>query len=348
MKVHGFRCVLVSAAAMAMVLAASGPASAQKGIDFTKSSPQIIKAFQPVVYQPSQSAVRVRCDGKDVALGIVTGANGWILTKASQLDGKKITCKLKDGPELPATKVGEHEALDLAMLKIDATGLTPVKWSDSKLATVGRWAASVGPAVDPVAIGIISVATRKLKPGDQPPKTANSKSGYLGIYLEEAEGGAKVKSVAPNSPASKAGIKIDDVVTHVNKKAVVDTESLINAVGRHKPGTEITLKITRGKERVEIKAKLAPRPFAMLGNPQERMGSLLSNRRGGFPFILQHDTVLRPIDCGGPLVDLDGHVVGINIARAGRTETYAIPAENVREVLADLMAGNLPPATKGE
>ena len=35
------------------------------------------------------------------------------------------------------------------------------------------------------------------------------------------------------------------------------------------------------------------------------------------------------IDCGGPLVDLDGAAVGLNIARAGRTESYALPADVV-------------------
>ena len=73
------------------------------------------------------------------------------------------------------------------------------------------------------------------------------------------------------------------------------------------------------------------------------MGSVLSNRRGGFPKILQHDTVIKPADCGGPLVDLDGKVVGINIARAGRSESYAIPSEAVRELLLPLMSGMLPP-----
>jgi serine protease Do len=81
----------------------------------------------------------------------------------------------------------------------------------------------------------------------------------------------------------------------------------------------------------------------MLGNPQDRMGSTLSNRRGGFPFILQHDSILKHTDCGGPLVDLDGQVVGINIARAGRVETYAIPADEVRLLLPNLMAGKPAP-----
>jgi serine protease Do len=331
--------------AAAFLLAGPRPAVAQKATDFLKSGPQVVHAFRSVVAGPSESTVRVRCDGKDTALGTITGANGWILTKAGVLTGK-ITCRLKDGRELPAVLVGVQDAYDLAMLKVDASGLKAVTWEDSKAATVGRWAASVGTGADPVAIGIISVAARPFKAGDQPPKTLNTASGFLGVGLEEGEGGARVKNVFPSSPAAKAGIKVGDIVTQVNKKKVVDAESLINAVGRHKPGAEITLKIRRGKEKLEVKAKLVVRPLAMFGNPQDRMGSLLSNRRGGFPFILQHDSVLPPGDCGGPLVDLDGKVLGINIARAGRTESYAIPAEAVRAILADLMAGNLPPPMK--
>ena len=62
--------------------------------------------------------------------------------------------------------------------------------------------------------------------------------------------------------------------------------------------------------------------------------------------ILQHDTVLAPNECGGPLIDLDGKTVGINIARAGRVETYAIPAETVAALLPDMKAGKYPPPVK--
>jgi serine protease Do len=333
--------------AASLLLSWPRPAPAQKAADFLRSSAQVVQAFRPVVAGPSASTVRVRCDGKDAALGTITGAGGWVLTKASLLTGK-ITCRLKDGRELPAVLVGVHEPYDLAMLKIEASDLKPIPWEDSKAASVGRWVAAVGPGPDPVAIGVISVAARPYKAGDQPPKTLNSNSGFLGIGLEEAEGGARVLSVMPNSAAAKAGLKVDDIVTHVNKTKILDSESLINAVGRHKPGAVIMLKVSRGKDKLELKATLARRPPGLLGNPQERMGSALSNRRGGFPSILQHDSVLAPGDCGGPLVDLDGKAVGINIARAGRTETYAVPAEAVRGLLADLMAGNLPPPSKEE
>jgi serine protease Do len=48
--------------------------------------------------------------------------------------------------------------------------------------------------------------------------------------------------------------------------------------------------------------------------------------------------VLPPWLCGGPLVDLDGKVIGINIARASRVSTYALPSKLVKQLLGSLMA----------
>ena len=71
----------------------------------TSGSPLVISAFAEVVAKPSKSTVRVRCDGKDVALGTVVGADGWVLTKASELSGKP-ACLFKDGHKLDARVVG--------------------------------------------------------------------------------------------------------------------------------------------------------------------------------------------------------------------------------------------------
>lgn len=318
-------------------------AAAQQVGDVLRTSPKVVQAFRSVITKPSQSAVRIRCDGKDVALGAVIGADGWILTKASELYGAKITCKLRDGKEVPARIIGVQEPYDLAMLKVEAKGLTPVEWRPSKEAAVGKWVVTVGPGEEPIALGVVSVGTRPLKPGDQPPKNLGTSGGYLGVQLDEGEGGAKIVAVNKGTPAEKAGLLVNDIVTHIAGKKIVDTESMQNAVQRHKPGAEIIIRFLRDGEESEVKATLAKRPQFLLGNPQERMGSALSNRRGGFPSILQHDTIIKPGDCGGPLVDLDGKVVGINIARAGRTETYAIPSEAVRELLPDLKSGRLAP-----
>ncbi len=50
-----------------------------------------------------------------------------------------------------------------------------------------------------------------------------------------------------------------------------------------------------------------------------------SPRRDGFPSVFCHDAILLPDECGGPLFDLDGHLVGLNIARVSRTHCYAVP-----------------------
>ena len=42
---------------------------------------------------------------------------------------------------------------------------------------------------------------------------------------------------------------------------------------------------------------------------------------------------------GGPLLDLDGRCVGVNIARVNRCESFAIPAEEMLQVIRDLSAG---------
>ena len=54
---------------------------------------------------------------------------------------------------------------------------------------------------------------------------------------------------------------------------------------------------------------------------------------------MPHDIVIHPDECGGPIVDTDGRVVGINIARALRVSTFAIPANVVQQVAARLIDG---------
>ena len=52
-------------------------------------------------------------------------------------------------------------------------------------------------------------------------------------------------------------------------------------------------------------------------------------RLSGFDRVIQHDTVLDPDECGGPVLDTSGRVLGLNIARAGRVVTYSLPASLV-------------------
>jgi serine protease Do len=173
----------------------------------------------------------------------------------------------------------------------------------------------------------------------------NSNTGFLGVGLADAEGAARIAEVSPKSPAAKAGLKKGDLVLKVAGSKITSSDSMVALIQRFKVGKTITLEIKRGTEVKELKATLEKRPKEIFNRAdfQNTMGSVLSNRRGGFPVILQHDQVLKPTDCGGPVVDLDGKAVGINIARAGRVESYALPTEAVLALLDPLKSGKLAP-----
>src|SRR6516164_6498097 len=120
----------------ALAFLPSVPAQAQKdGKSILKSSPKVLAAFHDVVAKPSESTVRIKCDGKDAALGTIISADGWILTKFSELKDNPV-CKVKDGREFEARVVGVQEKFDLAMLKIEVSDLKPVEWAASKAAPV--------------------------------------------------------------------------------------------------------------------------------------------------------------------------------------------------------------------
>jgi len=335
--------------ALSLILIPATAAHAQRGSSaVTRDNKAVLDAFKAVVAKPSESTVRIQCDGSDAALGTVLSADGYIITKATLLKGK-ITCKTRDDKSYPAKVVGVEDKYDLAMLKIQATGLKPIEWRSGQGAEVGDWLASPGTGERPVAIGVLSVGVRKPSPREAP-RVPPANSGYLGIGLDEGrDGGPVIGMVEKGSAADKAGLKVGDVVLSVAGKKVTSPDQLVAAIQSFKANQEVNLKIKRGDEEKDLKATLGKRSAAgpNRGDRMNSMGSKLSDRRTGFPVILQHDQVIKPEDCGGPLVDLDGKAVGINIARAGRTESYAIPAEAVLGLVSDLKSGKLAPKDEG-
>lgn len=303
--------------------------------DRLTDGPQVRAAFRPAVSESVAATVEVRSGGKRVAFGGVVGANGWVLTKATQLE-EPITCRLHDDRELDARIVGVDRAYDLAMLKLDAKGLPVLTLMREDDAEVGEWVATVSTKRDPMAVGVVSVETRKIR----------QQRGWLGIALDITTTDPRVTMVYEGSGAEAAGVQVNDLVLAVNEKPTPTREQLINTIMKFSPGDLIELEVRRSGKELSLRGVLTAR---VAGMPMDRrdfqnsLGSKLSERRFGFPGAFQHDTVLKPRDCGGPLVDLDGRVVGFNIARSGRTESYAIPSSAIVPRLYDLMSGNLSP-----
>ena len=196
--------------------------------------------------------------------------------------------------------------------------------------------AAAGPDAGALAVGVISAPVRKLQGPEAEIENANR--GYLGIGLDDPDDGpgVLVTGVLPDGAAARGGIKKRDIIREVAGTVIDSRAKLLEIMERYRPGDTLAVTVRRGKEDVALKVKLVPKSDINRSDKQNSMGSVLSGRRTGFPRVLQHDTVVSARDCGGPLVDLDGNVLGVNIARAGRVETWALPGDVVTQAVKDI------------
>ena len=156
-----------------------------------------------------------------------------------------------------------------------------------------------------------------------------------GSGLGSGDTGVEVTEVIEGSAAAKAGLNPGDQIQSIDGQTMRSMEQVIDVVGSHSPGNTLSIQVLRGDQQVTLSANLQSPPRG--DAPEDQWGGgPFSDRRTGFPPVLPHDTVVLPSQCGGPLVDTDGKVVGVNIARALRVMTYAIPADKVQQLVAQL------------
>lgn len=107
---------------------------------------------------------------------------------------------------------------------------------------------------------------RPTRPG-RPGSIEERAPAYLGVQVQPltaelrselqvgAEGGAVVSEVVPGSPAFKAGLRRDDVITSVDGKEVLDPAALQQAIQNAGSGKEVVLGVSRDGKKVAIKAQ---------------------------------------------------------------------------------------------
>ena len=103
---------------------------------------------------------------RGLGTGLVTKQDGFVLTNYHVVkNAEKIKVSLSDERSFDAEVIGSDPESDLAVLKINATGLQPIKWGDSDSATVGEWVVAVGSPFgldQTVTAGIISAKGREV------------------------------------------------------------------------------------------------------------------------------------------------------------------------------------------
>lgn len=101
--------------------------------------------------------------------GFIIDPEGYIVTNHHVVaDADSITITLNDQREFKAEVIGSDELSDLALLKIEATGLPAVKFGDSSKLKVGEWVLAIGSPFGlqySVSAGIISYMGRSLPTG---------------------------------------------------------------------------------------------------------------------------------------------------------------------------------------
>lgn len=302
--------------------------------------------------------------------GFILSADGYILTNYHVVeDSNSITVSLYDGTEYDATLVGCDESNDIAVLKIDAEGLTPVVLGDSDNLNVGDQVVAIGNPLGELTFslttGVVSALNREVTLssnvtmnliqtdcainsgnsggalfnlygeviGITNAKYSSSSSSseasidnigfaiplnhvknivksiietgsitkpYIGVTVSsvssEAQGyglptGAAVRSVEADSLAAKAGLEENDIITEVDGTAINSSTELVNYVGEKTPGDELTFKVYRQGEELELTVTIGEKtqsamPTTTTDDAQQSQQSQGQSQQGGqlFPW----------------------------------------------------------------
>ena len=216
------------------------------------------------------------------------------------------------------------------MLKIEASDLPAVQWHPANALPLGSWLITVGPKGEPESIGVVSVGARRIV----------GTPGVLGVEIARSDTEARVVRVFPKSGALAAGVKAKDLITHVFDEEVHNINELRGQLAERRAGDKVLLKITRGKEKLELLVTLGQADDIFFQFAPSQFNGPLSSRRDDFYRAIQHDTVLQPSLCGGPVLDSNGRLVGLNVARADRIATYMVSSEVLQPLLRRWLAGD--------
>ena len=107
-----------------------------------------------------------RQESRSLGSGFIISGDGYILTNAHVVDGaEEITVKFTDKRDFKARVIGADKRTDVALIKIEASGLPTVRLGDPNRLKVGEWVLAIGSPFgfdNTVTAGIVSAKGRSL------------------------------------------------------------------------------------------------------------------------------------------------------------------------------------------
>ena len=266
---------------------------------------------------------------KLIAMGAIVSPSGHIITKASSCVGARLAT-LSNGKSYKLKIKKRNEELDLAVYQMisEKDDFPFVLWSDDNATKTVSWALSAFTELDEIRVGIKSAKPRKI----------GREGGVMGVILgSENDKGVRVNEVVPQAAAYKAGLISGDIICKVDKRTVKKRDQIVKVVGKKDPGDLVVLDILRGAQTKIFKVTLGHRSVTFdMFNRNMQMSGPVSKRKDNFPMIIQHDLPLPKEAMGGPLFNLEGKCIGINIARVDRVTVFSLPAQVARKMTTDL------------
>ncbi len=323
--------------------------------DYSQGSATLAR-YRSIAEPTRPSVVVVLNEGVAVALGTVVAADGWVVTKASELPNRP-TCRLPDGKVVSARVAGVDPAFDLALLTVPASGLEPVRWADDFDPPLGTLLTAVG-TEQPLAVGVVSVPRRDLAAPVRPTETLPLRipAGRPKIHgIPRPIGGYSLRAAfgLPRATvyrvtgafglADSAGIKPHDLLRSIDGRSVQAEADVLEAVKHRRAGDVVPVRLERGGTMMDLLLPLAP---------ETRYGDT-NYRADDFPTVIECAVPFFTYECGGPIVDLTGRAIGVTIARPGPHGGMVIPGDCILKLLPDLRAGKFagnwaPGGSRGE
>lgn len=153
--------------------------TSNSGTTTTASSTSTANSTSEIVKKTADSVVEISTESvvtgsfaqqyvqQGAGSGVIISQDGYILTNNHVINGaNSVKVRLRDSTEYDATIVGSDSDNDIALLKVNATGLSPATFGDSNSLAVGDYVVAIGNPLGElggtVTDGIISALARKV------------------------------------------------------------------------------------------------------------------------------------------------------------------------------------------
>jgi len=317
-------------------LAAASPLHAQFSLEgpLRCTGEQLLQVFEPQREVLQASSAHFRDGRVESGYGVIVSADGYILTKASEFETLSQPVAIIDRQRYqPVELLGVDRKWDVCLVKVDAQGLKPVQYAETSDLPLGTWVVGNGASSlfkRRLLMGVISARPHRIPPAG---------GLAIGVSLKEEKKGLVIGEVSDKGGAHKAGLQKGDIIRTADGKPVKTIKELAESLEAHHTGSQVQLGLKRDGKDLTLGVELMPK-LELFAPPSrnDQMSGDFSTRRSDFPRVIQHSILGNSKSVGGPLLDLEGHCIGMNIARANRAESFAIPMEELREIASRLIA----------